>query len=112
MTGSAGPNGLTGSGDFAYLDGQIPSWYVIGISGRFVPTTFTRAVITGGTAGALTVSGILTTDILLAVIDLTSEADLTSEFSITATDTIDNSGGTNTTGDNLLVLWLHRVIPT
>ena len=32
-------------------------------------------------------------------------ADLSSEFSITAADTINNTGGTATTGDLLLVFW-------
>lgn len=109
MPGTWNLVGLNGDGDFAYLDGQIPSWYAA--FGRWVPTTFTKTVIAGGAAGNHTVTGILTTDILLAVIDLTTEADLTSEFTITATDTINNGGGTDTTGDNLLVLWLHRVLP-
>lgn len=101
--------GLNGSGDFAYSDGQIPSWYAA--VGRWVPTTFSKTVIAGGAVGNHTVSGILTTDMLLAVIDLTSEDDLTSEFTITAANTINNGGGTSTVGDQLLILWLHRVLP-
>ena len=101
--------GLNGDGVNAYTDGQIPSWYAA--FGRWVPTSFTKTVIAGGAPGNLTVTGILETDILLAVINLTTEADLTSEFTITATDTINNGGGTDTTGENLLVIWLHRVLP-
>lgn len=70
--------------------------------------------IAGGAAGALTVSGIAVGDELVAVLRLDRDATasninlttLTSEFSITDTDTIANAGGTNTTGDALLVLWL------
>lgn len=71
------------------------------------------AVIAGGSAGDLTVTGIATTDRLVAVIRLDRDAtaanvnlgNLTSEFSITATNTINNAGGTATTGDALLVIY-------
>jgi hypothetical protein len=59
----------------------------------------------GGAAGALTVPGVLDTDKILLVQSLTLDtgapdatADLTDEFSITADDTVDNTGGTATTG--------------
>lgn len=69
--------------------------------------------IAGGSAGALTVSGVLTTDTLISVIVLDRDAtaanidlvDLTSEFSITAADTIDNTAGTATTGNSLMVTY-------
>lgn len=71
-----------------------------------------RAVIPGGTAGELTVSGITTADELSAVIgypitggNVTDVVDLTSEFTITGGDEIDNTGGTDTTDYKLLVLW-------
>lgn len=71
------------------------------------------AVIAGGAAGALTVTGIATADTLIGVIRLDRDAtaaninisSLTSEFTITGADTIDNTAGTNTTGDSLLVLY-------
>ncbi len=70
------------------------------------------AVVTGGAAGNFTVTGIATGDELILVLrftgagtDVTDVADLTSEFSISATDTINNTGGTATTGSKLLVLY-------
>lgn len=76
-----------------------------------------QAVISGGAAGAHTVTGILTTDSLVSVFeltgggtDVTAVADLTAEFSISAADTIDNTGGTATTGDQLLVTWLTGTV--
>lgn len=108
MADRFGPNGLTGEGIWAYADGQPPLWCAA--LNRFAPATFTKAVIAGGAAGNHTVTGISTTDILLAVLDLTTAADLTSEFTVTAADTINNAAGTDTTGDNLLVLWWHRVL--
>lgn len=71
------------------------------------------AVATGGAAGNITVTGISTDDQLLAVIefagagtDVTNLTDRTAEFSITAANTINNTGGTATTGDKLLVFYL------
>ncbi len=71
-----------------------------------------HAVVAGGAAGNITVTGIKTTDTLAAVLrlvgaatTLTNITDLTSEFTITATSTINNTGGTATTADKLLVLW-------
>lgn len=68
----------------------------------------TIAVINGGAAGALTVTGIKTRDTLVSVVQVSAgvPADLTSEFSISAADTIDNTGGTATTGDKLIVFYL------
>lgn len=76
--------------------------------------------VAGGAAGNLTLTGIRDGfDRILSVIHLTltltdgtpnvtllwAMADLTSEFSIAADDTIDNTGGTATTTDLLLVMW-------
>ena len=66
---------------------------------------FRTAVITGGAAGALTVTGIKVGDVTLRVINLTDGADVSAEFSITAANTISNAGGTATTSDKLLVMW-------
>lgn len=98
--------GLFGTGTYAFTDGQIPVWSTA--AGRYVPGTFTRAVIAGGAAGDHTVMGIAPADVLVAVLDLTTPADLTSECTISATDTINNTGGTDTTGDDLLVWWIAR----
>ena len=66
-------------------------------------------LIAGGAAGDHTVTGILASDRLAAVYeqDGTSGllADLTSEFSLSSGDTISNTGGTDTTGDKLLVVY-------
>lgn len=59
----------------------------------------------GGSAGALTATGVKSSDKLLLVQALTlstgapnAVADLTSEFTITADNTVNNTGGTATTG--------------
>jgi len=71
-------------------------------------------LIAGGAAGNHTVSGISTGDHLVAVlqVDATDASetydDLTSEFTISAANTINNTGGTNTTGSGLLVIWEDR----
>lgn len=64
------------------------------------------AVIAGSTAGNLTVTGITVYDKLKVVNNVAAAgANLASEFTITAADTINNTGGTNTTGMTLLILW-------
>ncbi len=71
-----------------------------------------HALIAGGAAGNFTVTGIKTTDTLNMVLQfvgaattVTTVADLTSEFTISALNTINNTSGTPSTGDKLLVLW-------
>ena len=81
------------------------------------------AVVNGGAAGNLTVTGISTDDIIERIyaaaftinaatpadnspIDLTASAgDLTSQFSITAANTINNAGGTSTASNVVFVLY-------
>lgn len=64
------------------------------------------ATVAGGAAGPLTVTGIKLKDRLIAVIDAAAaSANLASEFSITAADTVDNTGGTDTTGMVLIFIW-------
>lgn len=75
-----------------------------------------QKVVTGGAAGNFTVTGIATADELVSVVRLNRDgtaanidiADITSEFTISAADTINNTGGTNTTGDSLLVTYIDR----
>lgn len=64
-------------------------------------------VVAGGIAGDITVTGITTSDRLDSVIAYTAgvPALLTSEFTITGANTINNTGGTNTTGATLVVTW-------
>jgi predicted RecA/RadA family phage recombinase len=70
--------------------------------------------LAGGAAGAHTVTGIALGDRLIAVqhwstaAAIATVADLTSEFSITAADTIDNTAGTATTSDQLIVFYEDR----
>jgi hypothetical protein len=68
-----------------------------------------QQAIAGGAAGNLAVSRIRANDHLVSVIEVTvttaALVDRTSEFSIIADGVIDNTGGTATTGDCLLVTW-------
>lgn len=71
------------------------------------------AVVNGGSAGNITVTGAKTTDSLRAVIyfpistgTVTSVSDLTSEFTISAANTINNTGGTATTSGKLLICYV------
>lgn len=59
--------------------------------------------VSGGSAGDITVTGIAADDVLCSVADITTPSDLTGEFSITGGNTINNTGGTDTTGLTLLV---------
>lgn len=71
--------------------------------------SITRAVIVGGAAGNLTVTGITTAQTLAAVVGIKdadqTNHDFTAEFTITATNTINNTGGTATTGYHLVVVY-------
>jgi len=76
------------------------------LAGKFMA----QAVISGGSAGDHTVTGISIGDELIYVYEQNGTSglitDLTSEFSITKSDTINNTGGTSTSSDKLLVLYL------
>ncbi len=70
------------------------------------------AIVAGAVAGNVTVTGIKVGDVINEVIFLdpagggagvSTVADLTSEFTITAKDTINNTGGTASTGGQLIV---------
>lgn len=67
-------------------------------------------VADGAAAGNVTVTGVATTDTLLFVGVFTTKAsiatfaDLTAEFTISAGDTLNNTGGTSTANDQLLVI--------
>jgi hypothetical protein len=72
------------------------------------------ALIAGGAAGAHTVTGLAEIDRLISVHEQDGTTglltDLTSEFAVSglSPDTIDNTGGTDTTGDTLLVSYGDR----
>lgn len=110
MADRFGPNGLSGDGVWAYSDGQVP--LRDDSINRFRPAALQQTIVAGAAAGDITVTGIAVGDILIAVTRyigagtaVTDVSDLTSEFTITAADTINNGGGTNTTGDKLQVWW-------
>lgn len=68
-------------------------------------------IVDGDEAGNVAVSGIHQNDILESVLDLTDMVDLTDEFTpswlggIGSDGIINNTGGTDTTGNKLLVTW-------
>jgi hypothetical protein len=71
--------------------------------------TITNFNATGGAAGNITATGVAVGDTLLAVMGVKdsdqSRTDFTSQFTITATNTINNSAGSATTGYHLAVVW-------
>ncbi|MES2146707.1 MAG: hypothetical protein V4491_02545 [Pseudomonadota bacterium] len=122
LTTAAAVSGAIVSGNaakFADTSGSVAdSGFVLAsASALSLVTAFARhALVAGGAAGDITVSGILTTDTLHAVLRIigagaavTDITDLTSEFTITGSNKINNTGGTASTSDKLLVLWTKRV---
>lgn len=73
-----------------------------------VPPIRTR-VVAGAAAGDLTVTGIKLGDKLVAVqrVDAAG-ANLVDQFTITADDTINNTGGTSTATQVVLIIWLAK----
>ncbi len=69
----------------------------------------TTRVVAGAVAGDLTVTGIQLGDHLISVqrIDAAG-ANLVAEFTVTADDTINNTGGTSTNAQIVLVIWQKR----
>lgn len=82
------------------------------ITGAIGRDAIKTTIIAGGLAGAHTVTGIKARDILVSVlfVDFTDAtetgSDLTSQFTISADNTINNTGGTDTTGGFLAVTYL------
>lgn len=85
-------------------DGSVDKTH---LSGGFLGV----ALINGGAAGAHTVTGIAAADEIVFVAHVSTAAsvatiaDLTAEFTAAA-DAIDNTGGTDTTNDQLWVFYL------
>lgn len=82
-------------------------------AGLVAAANLKNAVVAGATAGDITVTGVAVGDQLVAVVRfigagvaVTDVTSLTAEFTITGTNTINNTGGTNTTGDKLEVWWV------
>lgn len=82
------------------------------ISGSKISNAIKISIIDGDAAGAHTVAGIRAGDELISVLEQNGTSglltDLTTEFSIAASDTITNAGGTDTSNDKLLVLYLDK----
>ena len=82
------------------------------ISGSKISNAIKISIIDGDAAGAHTVAGIRAGDELISVLEQNGTSglltDLTTEFSIAASDTITNAGGTDTSSDKLLVLYLDK----
>ncbi|PAZ15677.1 hypothetical protein CLM62_12840 [Streptomyces sp. SA15] len=83
------------------------------IEGAIPRDAFTQAVVAGAAAGNVTVTGVKTRDQLVSVlravgggVDVTDVTDLTAEFTISAANTVNNTGGTATTGSKLIVTYL------
>lgn len=84
--------------------------------GEFVPPTgwLKVTLVAGGSAGNHTVTGIEVGDEIVFVGHFSTAAaiatlgDLTAEFSVTAADTINNTSGTDTSSDQLQVIWIDR----
>jgi len=97
--------------------GDLSPWS----GGEFPPDVGLEAkIIAGGAAGDHAVAGVRAEDDLVAVFYHAPAGptltDITSEFQgtgkgITADNTINNTGGTNTTGGTLVVLWAARNEP-
>jgi len=82
------------------------------ISGSKISNPIKLVVIDGDSAGVHTVAGIRTGDELISVLEQNGTSglltDLTTEFAIATSDTITNAGGTDTSSDKLLVLYLDK----
>lgn len=95
-----------------YIDADTDEVYV-NINGSPEPLlrgTPKVLVCDGDSAGPVVCAGIEAGDLLVSVIMFDSgvPSDLTSEFTITANDEIDNTGGTDTTGNKLVVNVISR----
>lgn len=98
-----------GGTDEAYFDSNGLS---SGVAKTALPANFLNVtLVNGGSAGAHTVTGIAAGDEIVFVGHLSTAAaiatlaDLTAEFTA-ATDAIDNTSGTDTTNDQLMVIWI------
>ena len=128
-SGTTGVTEIASATSAAKTSGHLATWDANGnlVDGGAVPAappvtsvaaqigaiTFGHFLATGGAAGNITATGILSTSTLLEVIQfigsgtaVTTVADLTSQFTVTGANTINNTGGTDTTGSVLLVRWV------
>ena len=98
-----------GTGEITFEGYQGRPFGVTRILNRVAGEKNLRQVrIAGSAAGNHTVTGIALGDELISVIHHTqgaAMADLTSEFTVSAANTINNTGGTDTSSDDLLVTY-------
>lgn len=80
------------------------------LAGDILPGfTLKSRTVAGAAAGNLTVTGIKVGDKILCVQPVSvASAELTGEFTVTAADTINNTGGTSSATQTVLVMWLTR----
>lgn len=87
--------------------------------GKAIPAvapSLVQTVVAGGAAGDHAVADIAATDELVSVLQIDATdasevvADLTAEFSVSAADTINNDGGTDTTGGFLVVTYRNPAV--
>lgn len=83
---------------------------VVATTADIINPAFTSTTAAGGAAGDITVTGVdLATSVVVSVVAIKdadqSVLDLTDEFEVSADDTINNTGGTATTGYHLAVVW-------
>ena len=78
---------------------------------KFAGGVFKVTIIDGGAAGDHTVTGIAVGDTLVMVLHISAKTDVatitdrTSEFTISAAGKINNTSGTSTTSDQLLIFY-------
>tara|TARA_R100001163_G_C4988348_1_gene141871 strand:+ start:145 stop:597 length:453 start_codon:yes stop_codon:yes gene_type:complete len=97
-----------------FADGFVDSSLIAdgAVTGSKITNALKVSIINGGSAGVHTVTGIKNVDELVSVLEQNGTSgiltDLTTEFSIVKSDTISNTGGTATSGDKLIVLYLSK----
>lgn len=93
--------------------GSVSAAVTAAIAAAIAAVVPRSAVVVGAAAGNITVTGLAAGATLTGVIQMigagtavTDVANLTSQFTVTAANTINNTGGTDTTGSKLLVQWI------
>ncbi len=102
---------------FGYLRAALASGATATVAVKLAQMPLDRltiGLVAGGVAGAHTLTGIALGDRIVFVghfstlAAIATLADLTSEFTVSAADTIDNTGGTDTSSDQLMVHYMAR----
>lgn len=102
---------------FGVLLGAVGSGATASVEVALIPSlksVVKVALLAGGAAGAHVLTGIAVGDRIATVLHISTAAaiatmaDITAEFVSIAADAIDNTGGTDTTNDQLLVIWIDH----